>query len=73
MIKKWLVKCQVNMDASHEENIIVNSNTERKAKIKAEKECYKKGYFHVNIISCKELEISIYDDGTVKYGVIGLK
>jgi hypothetical protein len=55
MIKRWLVKCQVNMDASTEVNVIVKANTERKAKIKAENECYSKGYFHVNILNCKEI------------------
>ena len=55
MIKKWLVKCEVNMDASHEEKIIIKANTEHKARIKAQNECYNKGYFHVNIISCKEM------------------
>ena len=56
MIKEWLVKCEVNMDASKEVNIDVKANTERKAKIKAENECRNRGYFHVNIISCKEME-----------------
>lgn len=55
MIKKWLVKCQINMDASTEENLIVKANTERKARVKAEDLCYKKGFFHVQILSCKEI------------------
>ena len=35
MIKKWIVKCKVNMDASNEINVIIKSSTERKAKILA--------------------------------------
>ena len=55
MIKNWLVECQVNMDAQNKINVVVKSNTERKAKIKAENECYNRGYFFVNIISCKQI------------------
>ena len=55
MIKRWLVKCEVNMDASNEVDVIVKANTERKAKLLAINECYKKGYFHVNILTCKEM------------------
>lgn len=55
MIKNWLVECQVNMDAQNNINVVVKSNTERKAKIKAENECYNRGYFFVNIISCKQI------------------
>ena len=55
MIKKWLVTCGVNMDASNEVAITVKANTERKAKIMATDACCKKGYFHVNILSCKEM------------------
>ena len=55
MVSRWLVKCEVNMDASNEVGVIVKANTERKAKIMAANECYKKGYFHVNILTCKEM------------------
>ena len=55
MIKIWQVKCEANMDAQTEVNIIVKANTERKAKMKAEDECRNKGYFHVRVLSCKEI------------------
>ncbi len=55
MIKRWMVKCEVNMDAQTEANIVVKANTERKAKIKAENECRSKGYFHVRVLNCKEM------------------
>ena len=56
MIKSWLVACEVNMDASHWEELIVKANTERKARSFAMNELYKKGFFHVNIVSCKEMQ-----------------
>jgi hypothetical protein len=56
MIKRWLVKCKVNMDASNEINVIVKSNNENKAKSIAVSKCYKKGYFHVDALSCKEVK-----------------
>ena len=56
MIKKWLVKCQVNMDASREVSVIVKANTERKAKAKAISECHHNKYFHVTVLSCKEMD-----------------
>lgn len=56
MVSRWLVKCEVNMDASKEVSVIVKANTERKAKIKATDKCYSEGYFHVNIVSCKEMD-----------------
>lgn len=55
MIKRWLVKCCVNMDMETEAKVIVHANTERKAKGKAINECYNKGYFHVEVLSCKEI------------------
>ena len=56
MIKRWLVKCCVNMDMGTEVNAIVHANTERKAKGKAINKCYNKGYFHATVLSCKEME-----------------
>ena len=56
MIKSWWVVCEVNMDASHYEKMIVKANTERKARSFAINEFYKQGYKHVNIVSCKIME-----------------
>lgn len=56
MIKSWLVVCEVNMDASHWEELIVKANTERKARSFAINELYKRGYTHVSIVSCKVME-----------------
>lgn len=46
-IKKWIVTGQVNMDASRYDTVTVKANTERKARILAEEEFKKKGYFFV--------------------------
>ena len=55
-MKRWLVECEVNMDASREVSIIVKANTERKAESKAINECFKKGYFYAKVISIGEME-----------------
>lgn len=55
MIKRWFVKCEINMDAQNEVNVIVKSNTERKAKQLAINECYNKGYLNVRVISCDNI------------------
>lgn len=51
--KKWLVKCKVDTEA--EAFVVVETNTEHKAKIKAADVCYSKGYFHVEVLSCNEM------------------
>lgn len=56
MIKRWLVTCQVNMDAGHDIKVIVIANTERKAKSYAISRLQKEGYFNVVVNSCKEME-----------------
>lgn len=55
MIKRWLVKCAVNMDASNEANVILKANSERNAKSKAINDLYARGYFHVEVLSCEEM------------------
>lgn len=45
MIKRWYVVCQVNMCANQQVSLIINANTARKARIFAEKECYKAAIF----------------------------
>ena len=59
MIKRWLVACEVNMDAGHEIKVIVKANTERKAKSYAINRLHKEGYFNVVVNSCKEMERNI--------------
>lgn len=53
-IRRWLVKCQVNMDAGHEIKVTVKANTQRKAESKAIDTLISKGYFNVKVVSCKE-------------------
>lgn len=52
-IKRWFVKCTVNMCADHEELVIVKANTERSARSLAINTLHKKGFFNINIISCE--------------------
>jgi hypothetical protein len=65
MIKRWMVKCKVNMDASCEVNVIVSANTLRKAEIKAIDECKKKGYLNPQVNSCKEITEKLNNIGDV--------
>lgn len=55
MIKSWWVICEVNMDANHEVKMIVKANTQRKAESFVINSLYKDGYFHVKLVSCKEM------------------
>lgn len=55
MIKAWWVICEVNMDASHEVKMVVKANTRRKAESYAINSLYNEGYFHVKLVSCKEM------------------
>lgn len=54
-IKKWLVKAEVNMDASYYESVFIEANTERKALIFAERYFKNMGFFHVANITVKEV------------------
>lgn len=56
MVKAWWVVCEVNMDATHEVKMVVKANTQRKAESFAINSLYKEGYFHVKLISCKEMK-----------------
>ena len=56
MIKSWYVVCEVNMDASSEEKVTIKANTQRNAERSAINKLHKEGYFHVKIISCKEVK-----------------
>lgn len=55
-MKKWKVTAELNMDASHYETVIVKANTERKARIFAEKIFKKNGAFFVTNMTIKQLE-----------------
>ena len=46
-MKKWKVTAEINMDASRYDTAVVRANTERKARIFAEKEFKKHGAFYV--------------------------
>lgn len=54
-IKKWLVKAEVNMDASHYEIVSIEANTKRKALIFAERYFKNMGFFHVANITVEEV------------------
>ena len=57
MIKKWLVKCEINMDAQKKIEVLVTANTERKAKDLAIKQCYNNlACSIVTVISCMEIK-----------------
>lgn len=51
--KLWLVRLEVNMDASHEVKVLVKATKEHLARQKAIKECYAQGYFYASPISCE--------------------
>lgn len=55
MIKAYWVVCELNMDASYEVKMVVKANSQRKAEDIAISSLYKEGYFHVKLISCKEM------------------
>ena len=52
-MKKWLASVELNWDASNVINVTVKANTERKARIFAEKEALKCGK-NPKILSIKE-------------------
>lgn len=53
--KCFMVKCIVNMDASHEETVLVKATKPHLACQKAEAECRNHGFFHAKAFSCVEL------------------
>lgn len=54
-MRKWEVTAELNMNASHYETIIVEANTERKARIFAEEAFAKSGAFFVTNMTVKLL------------------
>lgn len=57
MIKSWWVVCEVDMCADKEVKQIVKAHTRKKAESFAINNLYKEGYFHVKLVSCKEMDI----------------
>ena len=53
--KCYIVKCEVNMDASHYETVIVKTTKPHLACQKAEAELKNNGFFHVIPVSCNEM------------------
>ena len=51
----YIVKCTVNMNASHEETVIVKTTKPHLAMQIAEAELRNNGYWHVKAFSCKEM------------------
>jgi hypothetical protein len=54
--KCYIVKCEVNMDASTEETVIVKATKPHLACQKATAELRNNGFFHASVRSCKEME-----------------
>lgn len=56
-IKKWKITAQVDMDASRHDSVIVEANTERKARIKSVEALKAKGHFFVCDLKVEQLEV----------------
>ena len=54
--KCYIVKCEVNMDASRYETVIVKTTKPHLARQKAEAELRNHGFFHARAVSCNEME-----------------
>ena len=53
--KAYIVKCNVNMDASREETVIVKTTKPHLAMQIAEAELRNNGYWHAKAFNCKEM------------------
>ena len=58
--KCYIVRCQVNMDASREETVLVKATKPHIACSKAVGELIKRGFFHARVNSYEEVQ---YKDG----------
>lgn len=58
-MKKWEVRAELNMNASHYETKIIKANTERKALMFAEEQFKKDGAFFITNMSAKEIKEGI--------------
>ena len=56
-IKKCECTAEVNMDASHYETVVVEANTERKARKLAEAKLKKNGAFYVTNMTVKQTSV----------------
>jgi hypothetical protein len=56
IMKKWKVTAEINMDASKYVSVIIEANTENKARIKGINKIKEDGAFHVSNISIIELK-----------------
>ena len=56
-IKKWECTAEVNMDASRYETVVVEANTERKARKLAEAKLKQNGAFFVTNMSVKQTSV----------------
>ena len=54
-MKYWKVTAEINMCAEHYETVEVKANTERKARIFAEKEFKKNGAFFITNMSVEQI------------------
>ena len=52
--KCYIVKCEVNMNASHVETVLLKATKPHIACEKAVGALIKNGFFHAKVISCKE-------------------
>ena len=55
-MKKWRVTAEINMCAERYETVVVKANTERKARIFAEKEFKKNGAFFITNMTCELMQ-----------------
>ena len=55
MKKEFEVVCKVNLCTNHEETVRVTTNLKAKAIKLAKERLEKRGYFDVQVISCKEV------------------
>ena len=55
MKKEFEVVCEVNLCTNHEETVRVTTNLKAKAIKLAKERLEKRGYFDVQVISCKEV------------------
>ena len=54
--KCYMVKCIVNMDASHEEMVLVKTTKPHLARQKAEAELRNNGFFHAKAFYCEVID-----------------
>ena len=60
-----MIKCKVDIEIGTETTIITKARTSYKAKLKAIDECYNKGYFYAEVLSCQEITEEDYNNLSV--------